>query len=171
MSQTIVYIFTYMLDYKTRFSRPSASGDTSCSPFFPSYYRNFLKHVTAHDTVLLHAAWPTSSLVLGIISVFVFFLRLSAYVCSGFVLPLVHSDHRAHTTFESGAQYGCVRPTQQSLFFTVRSRLRIFAACGYCLPWCTIHTPPHTLIMALSPVVHVRSSSAGAAARAAPCAP
>ena len=75
----------------------------------------------------------TPSLVLGVLCVCVFSRHLSAYVCSGFMLPLVHSHRRAHPTFESGAQHGCVK-ADTAVAFTVRSRLRIFSACGYCLP-------------------------------------
>ena len=90
--------------------------------------------------------------------------------CHGFMLPLVHNDRRAYMTLQSGAQYGSVM-ADTAVPSTVRSRLRILAVCGSYLPLVTITTPPHTLIMVLSPVVHVCSSSAGAAARAAPCAP
>ena len=59
-------------------------------------------------------------------------LTLSRF-CRGFMLPLVHNDRRAYMTLQSGAQYGSVM-ADTAVPSTVRSRLRILAVCGSCLP-------------------------------------
>jgi len=60
--------------------------------------------------------------------------------CRGFMLPLVHNDRRAYMTLQSGAQYGSVM-ADTAVPSTVRSRLRILAVCGSCLPLVNnIHT-------------------------------